>query len=335
MKNTDANKIFKICLIGCGRMAYNQHGPACKMYELLHENVYFAACCDIDAERAKSFAKQFGLSAWYTCIDTMLDAEKPQAVCLIAPEPLTAELSCKILEKGYPLIMEKPPGMNPEETMRMIHAAKNVPNQVAFNRRYMPIVQKTMELISEWGGAGCIMDIQYRMIRANRMDPNFSTTAIHGIDLVKYLAQSPYKDIHFRYHELPQIGETVANFYLNGEMENGIVSNLAFLPVSGINTERVEVNTTKGLLCLNLPIWAGCYDGYGKITLYTNNEKAWEIDGADIAGSKKDFILGGFYNENAMFFDTVRNGKECDGDIASGLQAVEIADCVRFRQANM
>jgi len=323
--------MFKICLIGCGIMARNQHGPACKIYEALHENVHFAACCDIDAERAQSFAQQFGLSAWYTCINTMLDTEKPQAVCLIAPEALTAELSCKILEKGYPLIMEKPPGIHPEETMRMIHAAKNITNQVAFNRRYMPIVQKAMSLLDEWGGVNCIMDIQYRMVRSNRTDPHFSTTAIHGIDLVKYIAHSPYKYVNFRYHALPHIGKTVANFYLNCEMENSIVTNLAFLPMSGINTERVEINTTKGLLCLNLPIWAGCYDGYGKITLYNDNEKVWEMNGADIAGSKEDFVLGGFYNENAVFFDAIRNGKNPDGDIASGLQAVEIANCINQR----
>lgn len=327
---------FKICLIGCGIMARNQHGPACKKYEAAHENVTFAACCDIDEGRAKSFAARFNIPAWYTCIDTMLDTEKPQAVCLIAPEALTAELSCKVLEKGYPLIMEKPPGMTTEETLRMIRAAErlSVPNQVAFNRRYMPIVQKAMSLLDDWGGAGCITDIQYRMVRANRTDPNFSTTAIHGIDLVKYLARAGYKEINFQYYELPHKGETVANFYLNCKMENGIVTNLAFLPVSHINTERVEINTTKGLLCLHLPIWAGCYDGHGKLTLYSNNEKAWEIDGADIAGCTDDFVLGGFYHENAMFFDAVQRGQKPEGDIASGLQGVEIANCIRKRHPN-
>jgi len=323
--------MFKICLIGCGVMARNQHGPACKMYEATHKNVTFAACCDINEERAKTFAQDFGLSAWYTNIDTMLDTERPQAVCLIAPVEKTAELSCKILEKGYPLILEKPPGMTGEEARRMINTAKNTPNQVAFNRRYMPIVQKAKSLLEEWGGTSCIMDIQYRMVRANRRDPEFATTAIHGIDLVKYLAGSDYKHVNFQYHELPEMGETVANFYLNCQMENNIITNLAFLPISHINTERVEINTTKGLLCLHLPIWSGCYDQHGKITFYSNNEKSWEINGTEITDSQEDFILGGFYNENAQFFDALRNGTKPDGDIASGLQSVEIANCITQR----
>ena len=192
-------------------MARNQHGPSITKYAAANENVHFVACCDIIEEKAKSFASEFDLSAWYTNIDNMLDAEKPDAVCLIAPEHLTAELSCEILGKGYPLILEKPPGLNENETLRMIEASKNVPNQVAFNRRYMPIIEKTVSLLDEWGGAGCILDIQYKMVRANRTDPDFSTTAIHGIDLVKFLVRSDYKEINFRYRELPHVGETVAN----------------------------------------------------------------------------------------------------------------------------
>ena len=39
----------------------------------------------------------------------------------------------------------------------------------------------------------------------------------------------------------------------------------------------------------------------------------------------------GFYHENAAFFDTIRAGQRPVGDVASGLQAVEIADAVRQR----
>ena len=38
--------------------------------------------------------------------------------------------------------MEKPPGLNPAETRRMGAAAGTTANQVAFNRRYHPLVQR-------------------------------------------------------------------------------------------------------------------------------------------------------------------------------------------------
>jgi len=326
---------FKICVIGCGSIARSQHGPACKHYEYLHKGTQFAACCDIDEERAKSFKEDFGLSAWYTDMNTMLEMENPQAVCLISPVEKTAELSIKILEKGFPLILEKPPGMNIEETRQMIHVAEThaVPNLVAFNRRYMPIILKAMDLLEEWGGADCITDVNYRMVRANRRDENFASTAIHGIDLVSHIVQSDYQQIDFRYKNLPQYGETVANFHLAGEMENGVAVNLDFWPMSGVNTERIEINTHRGLLSINLPIWAGCYDGFGKLTHFVDSKEALVLNGEDIAESDDEFVLGGFYHENAIFFDAVKNRSKIKGDIASGLQAVEIADIIRQRQA--
>jgi predicted dehydrogenase len=316
---------FKICLAGCGAMAWGQHGPAIKRYEALHDDVRFSACCDINGEQARKFKESFGLDNDYTDMEAMLSAEKPQAVSLIVPVERTMELSCRVLAMGFPLITEKPPGLNVGETRRMMEAAGDIPNQVAFNRRYMPLVQKARALI---GGTDSITDIRYRMARVRRPDPDFSTTAIHGIDLVKYLSGNFYRQLHFTYRELPEHGPGVANFHLSGRMGNGIVVHLDFLPMSGVNTERLEINTTRGLYSLRLPIWEGCYDGYGRLDFFENNIRAERIQEED-----EWFILGGFYHENAFFFDDLRNGKKPEGDIASGLQAVDVADCIRRREA--
>jgi predicted dehydrogenase len=305
-------------------MAWSQHGPAIKKYESLNPGVRFAACCDIDGEKAKKFREAFGLAHGYTDIETMLDAEKPQAVSLISPVEHTADLSCLILGKGYPLIVEKPPGLDAAETRRMMEAAKGIPNQVSFNRRYMPYVQKAMEII----GDSSIYDIRYRMARVRRLDDDFATTAIHGIDLVKYMAGGEYSQLRFTYREFPHLGPTVANFHLSGRMGNGTVVHLDFLPISGTDTERVEINTEKGMFWLKLPLWAGCYDKQGSLEHLDKGKSACIFTTDD-----EGFVSGGFYNENAFFFDDVRGGKAPKGDIASGLQPVEIADCLRKREA--
>ena len=41
------------------------------------------------------------------------------------------------------------------------------------------------------------------MTRVERRDPDFSTTAIHGLDAVRYLAGADYAEARFRYRELP------------------------------------------------------------------------------------------------------------------------------------
>ena len=309
---------FKICLVGCGNMSTAAHGPAIKRYVEKHTDTVFAACCDLDEARAKDFQEKFGAKAHYTCIDTMLAATKPDAVCLIAPIELTADISCQILRQGYPLILEKPPGLNASETTRMIQAAGNTPTKVAFNRRYMPLVQKLGAIIDELGAE--ILNISYRMLRVNRFDPDFSGTAIHGVDLVKHVADADYEEITFRYNKV----RGATNYYISGTMTNGAVVTLDFLPVSGLHAEQMEVNTDKGTFSVKLPLNNGI-DGMGSLTFYVDNTPVLEVSGREAAGSDDEYINGGFYHENALFFDEIKAGKHPAGDIAACMQSVEVA----------
>ena len=323
---------FKFCLVGCGAMANSRHGPSGKRYESLNEGAEFAACCDVVAEKAVSFKEQFGIPRYYTDIDAMLDAEKPDAVCLVAPVEKTVELSCNILNKGYPLIMEKPPGQTAAETKKMIDAAakNNVPNQVAFNRRYMPLVRRFKKIFEGFGKEERITDIQYRMLRVGRNDPDFSTTAIHGVDLVRFIAGADYKEIAFRYQPRKDWGENVADIHMDCEMASGAFAHLDFLPVSGMTVERLEINTTKGLFYLKLPMLNNV-DYEGVLVHYVKNREALVVGGFEAAGCKEDYVLGGFYDENARFFDDIRNGAFPAGDLVSGLQSVEASYCIKER----
>jgi len=326
---------FKICLAGCGAISEAQHGPSILKYVQLHDDTVFAACCDIIEEKARIYHNKFNTSRYYTNLSEMLDTEKPDAVCLICPENKTAELSCFIMEKGYPLLLEKPPGLNADETRRMISVAhnNNALNQVAFNRRFVPLVQKMIEKINNFGGCKEITDLHYRMLRVDRRDINFATTAIHGIDLVRYIAGADYKQIKFTYKELSQYGDSVANIHLNGLMSSGIVVHMDFLPMSGVVTERLEVNTTNGIFFVELPVWKEGLDMPGRITHYINNECVFTTTGEEIAGCTEEYMLNGFYHENKSFFDNIRNKRIPADDIASDLQGVEISDCIYNREA--
>jgi myo-inositol 2-dehydrogenase/D-chiro-inositol 1-dehydrogenase len=323
---------FKIAVVGCGNMAVGYHGPSYKRYATFRPDVELAACCDIDESKAESFKEKFGFTRHYTDIDLMLDEEKPDAVCLVVPVNLTASLSLKIMTKGYPLLLEKPPGMNRHETMEMIRLAneRNVSNQVAFNRRYMPVVRKLIELLEIDREKHEYLNIQYRMLRTGRKDPDFSLTAIHGIDVVRLITASDYKTIDFRYQPCNQIEENVANFHLDCEFESGAVGRLDFFPVSGVNAERLEIHTYNHTFYVSLPV-VNSLDASGKLLHIENNTIVQETIGTDLAGCTEAFVINGFYDENAKFFDDVRNGRKPSGGIESALQSVEVADCVRER----
>jgi hypothetical protein len=60
-------------------------------------------------------------------------------------------------------------------------------------------------------------------------------------------------------------------------------------------------------------------------------ERVEDLDGGTLEGARDLYMASGFYGENASFFDDLRAGRRPCGDIRSGLQSVEIADCLRQR----
>ena len=88
--------MLRLCLIGCGGMATHGHGPAFQKYAAENNQVYLAGCCDVDAVKAEEFRKRFGFARAYTDMDEMLRTEKPDAVSLIVPVPLTEKMSIKL-----------------------------------------------------------------------------------------------------------------------------------------------------------------------------------------------------------------------------------------------
>ena len=320
---------FKICSVGCGGMSTSGHGPSFRKYAAEREDTVLAACCDLDAGKAEIYREKFGFQKCYTDLETMLKTEKPDAVSLVVPVALTAQLSIKVMEMGFPVILEKPPGMDREQTLRMIEAAERtgVYNQVSFNRRHMPLVRRFKEL--RQGLEGQMW--QYDFFRINRKDADFSTTSIHGIDTLKFLVGSDYKSVSFRYLPNPANPELVPVILLDCEFADGQAGRITFAAATGICAERCTMHGTNEMISAAFPYHGtkGAVDENGLITYVRGGDVICQEPGPAV----ESFVENGFYGENANFFDCVRNGIRPTDDIASGLQSVEIADCIRKGKA--
>jgi len=299
-----------------------------------YKDTILAGCCDLDESKAVKYKDEFGFLRYYTDMDLMLEKEKPDAVCVIVPEHLTAQISIRVLEKGFPLMMEKPPGLNGGETMEMINAAekRNVPNQVALNRRYMPIIGKLKEELSKVCRPSEIHHIRYDFYRVGRFDTDFAATAIHGIDTARFIADSDYESVEFHYQPFPEFGPDVANIIMNCRFESGATAQITFCPISGVIVERAVVNAYNNTWFMNLPIWNAA-DFPGRITHYEKGSLKFDATGDQLFGEGDMYITNGFYNENVSFFEDIRAGRKPKGDLKSALQSVEIADCMRKRKA--
>ena len=320
--------MFKICVIGCGNMSKGGHGPAFKKYYEDYQDVCLAACCDLNEEAAKSYMEKFGFEKYYTDYNEMLEKEKPDVVSLIVPVHLTKSMSIDIMKKGFNIILEKPPGKDIDEINEMIKQAEasKVNVRVSFNRRYAPLLMKLKELIKETGED--IYNITYQMYRHRRFDKDFSTTAIHAIDAVKYIAESDYKKVDITYQQCPEKGENVKNIYLDCKFENNVHANIDLVPIGGDRFERVSVNTFNHTFFMNIPV-PGSYDRPGELLHFGMGGLVERIDGADLVDSEEYFEGAGFYNENRLFFEYLRRGGEVICDLESAIQSVELEDCVR------
>ncbi|MFW6269805.1 MAG: Gfo/Idh/MocA family protein [Bacillota bacterium] len=325
---------FKICVIGCGFHAFRVHGPSYRKYANNYDNVELTACCDVKATKAQEFKEEFNFNRYYTDIDKMLKQEEPDAVCLLVSENLIAPLSIKILEKGYPLFLEKPPGLNKDETIDMLKIANknSVPHQVGFNRRFIPLIEKFIDIFTKnFKNRSRIQNIKYDLFRVDRMDADFAATAIHGIDTVKFLADTKYQKVNFEYQKFPELGDKAENIYLNCQFDSGITAQINFCPVSGVVIERIVINCYNSTFFINLPIW-NKFDFPGELIWVKKNEVKFKIRGDELIDSGKLYITNGFYRENVNFFEKLRHSEYPQANIESALQSVEISDCIRKRK---
>ena len=321
--------IFKICLIGCGNHSSNVHGPSFKKYASLNPQAILGACCDIEESKAAEYSQEFGFMKYYSDFEKMLDDETPNVVCVVTPVEATFDIASKVMKRGYPIILEKPPGKDTREARELLSISKqyNIPNRVAFNRRFMPLVRKLKQLMHENLKTGTIQNLEYYMGRFNRTDPDFSTTAIHGIDAVRFIMDCNYTHVRFFYQEFPESGHGVANIYMYCTFENGATANIHFCPVSGAGIERVRIDALDNTFFLQMPT-QNSYDSPGRLTHMQRDCVVADLTGKKISDGEESFEVGGFYYENASFFDSLISGQNPQ-EIAAAVQSVEVAECIR------
>jgi predicted dehydrogenase len=323
----------KLVQVGCGEHARVAHGPSQRRCAAERKGLVLAACCDLDSGRAESFRRDFGYARAFADPAAMLDAERPDAAVVVVPVEKTVAVGSLVLERGIPLLLEKPPGETAAEVDRLIAAAeaggRTVPHQVAFNRRYAPLVRELRRRIGE---AGPLQHLHYEMTRVERREPDFSTTAIHGLDAVRYLAGADYAEARFRYRELPELGPGVADILVDALMTTGATAHLAFCPVAGVLVERVTAHAHGHSFFLHVPMWSGV-DAPGRLWHFAGGKLAADVGGDQAGDGTALFELGGFYGETVAFLDAVAAGREPSPSLRQSRQSVEIAHRIRERRS--
>lgn len=144
--------MFKIGIIGCGKIAQVRHIPE----YVQNQDAEFAGFYDLNQERAEQLAKQYGGIA-YDSYEAMLADESVDAVSVCVANSDHAKITIEALEAGKHVLCEKPMAMTLEECEAMVEASKRTGNylMVGHNQRLAKAHAKARELVLE----GLIGDI--------------------------------------------------------------------------------------------------------------------------------------------------------------------------------
>jgi len=321
---------IRLALIGCGYIAQASHGPALARLAIEDSDIELTACCDTSLDRAQELCAKIGFRHSYTDYRHMLDVERPDAVFLLVPVHLTAPLAAQILQMGFPLLAEKPPALTVADLDALIQAAAATRafHMVAFNRRFAPLITELKSLLV----GQTILHVEHTFTRVRRTDPDFSTTAIHGIDSLRWLLGTDFRSLEFRYRELQDGSKPVTVFSAQGSFNNDAGVHLLFHPLSGVPAERTTIHTPHETFDLRLNHGP---DAPGSLAHWQDGKLIRQIDAAKLCGSSEDFVLSGFYAENAAFLQAIQSGERASPhDFASARQSVEVMQCMREHRSD-
>jgi len=169
---------------------------------VLSELQCLAAVCDMNAERASAFSKNYRIPG-YASIEEMLKNEKLDAVTICTPASTHFAMASKALAAGLHAFVEKPMTTNVKDGEALIEAAKRANRflTVGFIERFNPPITALKQMIAE-GRMGEPILLEFH--RENRRGENISDVgivkdaSIHDIDTACWLFGEVPKVIYAR-----------------------------------------------------------------------------------------------------------------------------------------
>lgn len=137
----------KAAVIGTGNVAQKAHLPFYKA----HADVELVAVCGRDAERTKAVAATFGIEHFFTGVEAMLAACRPDVVSVCSPNNLHVVHVMQCLEAGCSVLCEKPPAITyaQAKAMQAKAEAKGLVLAYNFQMRQLAEVRLVKDLIAE------------------------------------------------------------------------------------------------------------------------------------------------------------------------------------------
>ncbi len=122
---------LNLAIVGCGDIA-----GFTAIFSRLVPQVHLSACCDVNAERVRGFAKRHRISQVFTDYKDLLEKSSTDAVYLAVPHHLHYEMVLAAVKVGKPVFVEKPLTRTQDEAKQLIQEIGEAKVGVNYQYRY-------------------------------------------------------------------------------------------------------------------------------------------------------------------------------------------------------
>jgi UDP-N-acetylglucosamine 3-dehydrogenase len=156
------------------------------------DNTNLVAICDVNAERAKAIADQYGVKA-YTDSTEMLKDPEIQAVSICTWSIKLAEEALKGLNAGKHVLVEKPMAIDLKQAQKLLDTAKenDLHLSVGFLMRFIPGLQQIREAVATKKIGELVSANAKRVTQWPERIGDVGVvkdTAIHDIDVMRFIS---------------------------------------------------------------------------------------------------------------------------------------------------
>jgi predicted dehydrogenase len=297
---------MKVAVIGLGWMG-KVH---LRVYSEMR-GVEIVGVMDVDEKTLAEVNEKYGV-ATYTDLDEMLASVELDAVSVCASTLRHFEIGMKLVERGVPLLMEKPIAATYKEGRALVDAASaaGVRIMVGHLERFNPAVARIRQLI---GDDDVISILNERVGPYPPRTPDVGVIrdlASHDIDLIHYMSGSRYKSIQA--YTRTTIGDHEDTAIISGELENGVLIQINTNWVTPYKSRNIRVATKTRYIEANLITQQ--VKEYSKFETYEQSYsvREWPL-----------IYREPVREELTLFLDAVREGREMPITADDGLYVLE------------
>lgn len=337
--------MLKVGIIGNGGIAHC-HADG---YKELADRVEIVACCDINEEKAKSFAAEYSIPNYYFNCEDMLRNEELDLVSVCTWNSAHAPCTIAALNAGCNVICEKPMAMNAAEAEQMKKAAEKNGKllMIGFVRRHGCDARDAKALV-ESGDMGEVYYAKATYLRRCGCpggwfgDKKFSgggpliDLGVHVIDLTRYIMGNAKPVTVFGFTS-DKLGARDHIKTTEWESETKVdkpvfnVEDLAAATIRFDNGAALQVETSFNLNKKNNEGNIEIFGSKAGLTLdpfELHTEYAGNLADIAIKGTHNFDFHRDFNREIKNFVDAVEGKAECKATAEDGVILMKVIDAV-------